>query len=81
MDRVFVIDLSVYFAGRFHGLIFQEEDEKEEEGVAAEIDQNGTENGKTEAVIPDEDSQPAAKRAKLDTEDSNGVPDSAAVES
>ncbi|KAL5257977.1 hypothetical protein ACHWQZ_G012810 [Mnemiopsis leidyi] len=60
------------------------EEEEEKEEVTAEVEENGTENGKAEADITDEDSQPAAKRAKIDPEghgDSNGVPDSAAVES
>lgn len=63
-----------------------EEDDEEEKEDGEETAQNGTENGEAvaEAAVPDDESQPAAKRAKIDPEsngDSNGLPESGAVES
>lgn len=63
---------------------FQDDEEEKEDGE--ETAQNGTENGEAvaEAAVPDDESQPAAKRAKIDPEsngDSNGLPESGAVES
>ena len=61
-----------------------EEDDEKADGEGEEVEQNGTENGEAVADVPADESQPAAKRAKLDPEskgDSNGIPDSEAVES